>query len=181
MLKIEKTIPQKNGLEASGITGAEFKTLREACGLSVPDMARLAVSPKTGQPVGERTVRYWESCAFDVPADVANLLRHLDASLTESARQAVEVVSKGMKGDEVEVFLVRYRENEDLWVFRKDMKGLPATCHAALINRVRLALEAIGCRVVIVWMEPGEYSLWLKENKYEDDEARRAQWAGEQK
>lgn len=160
------------------MNGAEFKTLREACGLSVPDMAKLAVSPKTGEPVGERTVRYWESGSFNVPVDVAQMLTNLDAMLNHAAEQALEVwrdaVKKHGHGPDM-VYLVRYRENEDLWKYRTDMKGLPATCHSALINRVRLALWSVGCATKIVWMEPGEYSKWLGGRK--DSEALRAEWA----
>ena len=58
------------------------------------------------------------------------------------------------------------------------MKGLPATCHAALINRARLALLDAGCTAKIVWMEPGKYSKWLNGRK--DSEVLRAAWAVEE-
>lgn len=162
------------------MNGAELKTLREACGLSVPDLARLAVSPRTGAPVGERTVRYWEDGSFNVPDDVAQMLTKLDFMLSAAAEQALEAwraaVQMHQQGPDV-VYLVRYRENEDLWQFRPDMKGLPATCHAALINRVRLALLGMGCATQVVWMEPAEYSRWLGKRK--DTEALRAAWAAQ--
>lgn len=162
------------------MNGAEFKTLREACGLTVPDMAKLAISPRTGEPVGERTVRYWESGSVPVPDDVADMLIKLDAMLSHAADQALETwraaVKKHGQGPDM-VYLVRYRENEDLWRYRTDMKGLPATCHAALINRARLALASVACHTKIVWMEPGKYSKWLAGRK--DNEALRAAWAAE--
>jgi len=163
------------------MNGAEFKTLREACGLTVPDLAKLAISPRTGEAVGERTIRYWESDSVPVPGDMAEMLDKLDAMLSISADQALEAWREAVKqhghGPDL-VYLVRYRENEDLWRFRPDMKGLPATCHAALINRARLALASVACHTKIVWMEPGEYSKWLAGRK--DNEALRAVWAAEQ-
>lgn len=48
------------------MNGTEFKTLREACGLTVLDMAKLAISPRTSEAVGERTIRYWESGSIPV-------------------------------------------------------------------------------------------------------------------
>ena len=162
------------------MNGAEFKTLREACGLTVPDMAKLAVSPRTGEPVGERTIRYWESGSVPVPDDAATMLKQIDVMLSQSASQAMETWRAAAKehgqGPDM-VYLVRYRENEDLWKYRPDMKGLPATCHAALINRVRLALWEVGCATQIVWMEPAEYSKWLDGRK--DNESMRAAWAAE--
>jgi hypothetical protein len=153
------------------MNGAEFKTIREACGLSVPDMAKLAISPRTGEPVGERTVRYWESGTVPVPDDVAQLLEQLDAKLTQEAGDISTATSQTV------THIVRYRENEDLWHFRPDMKGMPATCHAALINRARLALQMSGRTTRIIWMEPGEYRKWLAGRK--DSEALRAAWAAE--
>lgn len=160
------------------MNGAEFKTLREACGLTVPDMARLAISPRTGEAVGERTIRYWESGSVPVPDDVGDMLTKLDSMLSHAAEQALEAWRAAEQahghGPDM-VCLVRYRENADLWKYRPDMKGLPATCHAALINRARLALWGAGCATKIVWMEPGEYGKWLDGKK--DGEARRAAWA----
>jgi len=160
------------------MNGAEFKTIRESCGLSVPDMAKFAVSPRTGEPVGERTIRYWEAGSVPVPGDVADLLTKLDEMLSNSAEKTLEWYRNSLKqhgiGPEM-VYLVRYKKNEDLWQYRPDMEGLPATCHAALINRARLALWEAGCATTIVWMETSEYSRWLSGKK--DSESLRAQWA----
>lgn len=162
------------------MNGAEFKTLREACGLSVSDMAKLAISPKTGEPVGERTVRYWESGAFSVPDDVAQLLLELDNKLSEAFNAVFQELQEAieLKRDIPKVLhFVRYRENEDLWYFKPDMKGLPATYHAALLNRIRMALSNIGCETRIIWMDPAAYHKWL--GTMIDNESIRAIWASE--
>lgn len=162
------------------MNGAELKTLREACGLSVPDMARLAVSPRTGESVGERTVRYWEAGSVPIPDDVAATIGKMDADFSTIANQALDAWREAVQtsGHPEAVYLVRYRENEDLWRFWPTMKGMPATCHGALINRARLLLVAAGAQVRIVWMEPGEYSQWLNGRK--DSELLRSMWAAEQ-
>jgi len=163
------------------MNGAEFKTLREACGLTVPDMARLAISPRTGAPVGERTIRYWESGDVPVPDDVADLLLELDGSISQAVAGAmaqVRAVIKKQGRGPTETHMVRYRENEDLWRYQPEMKGLPATYHAAMINRARVALSRIGIATRIVWMNPSEYTRWLAGR--DDSAGLRAVWAAEQ-
>ncbi len=153
------------------MTPAELKTMREAVGLSVPDLAALA-------GVQDRSVRYWESGRNAVPADVAAMVEGLDARLDGLTGQLVAVVrdliSRRGSAPE-EITLLRYRENADLWHFRPDLKPYPATTHGALLARCRAALADLHVKTRIVYMEPQAYAQWLTGRA--DSETARSEWA----
>lgn len=127
------------------MTPAELKTIRESLGLPVQWLAERA-------NVQRRTVEYWEAGRSKVPDDVAALILQIDAQFTESTRQSLAVVDEQTEkqGQPPEtVRLYRYRDDAELWAARTDMRGLPATAHAALLARVRSALLARGQSVAI--------------------------------
>lgn len=152
------------------MTPAELKTIREAVGLSVPDLAALA-------HVQERTVRYWESGRNAVPADVCAMVLAIDKQLADLTAQTLlfvrELIDK--QGQPENITLLRYRENSDLWHFRPDFKPLPATTHGALLARCRAALADLHVATRIVYMEPQAYAAWLDGRV--DSETIRSEWA----
>lgn len=156
------------------MTPAELKTTRESLGLSVAWLAERA-------GVQERTVRYWEIGHMPVPADVAQLIEAVDSSIENGVSlfrkwfAAAREAAGRLPVDRDKILLIRYRTDEELWAFRPDMRGLPATCHAALISRVRRALWAEGAHSVIQFMDPHAYHDWLAGR--EDTEALRSAWA----
>lgn len=153
------------------MTPAELKTTREACGLSVPDLAALA-------GVQERTVRYWESGHTAVPDDVAETVQRIDAMLTQAADQAVAQVRElqAQHGSvPEEIVLLRYPSTADLHLYQPEMRPLPATCHAAMLYRTRSALADLHVPSRIIYMDPAAYSAWLGRRK--DTEAQRSAWA----
>jgi len=154
------------------MTPAELKTLREACGLSLPNLAALS-------GVQERTARYWESGQSTVPTDVADMISKLDLQLTLSANQAVHVIADHARANPdqqlEDIVLVRYKTDADLHRFRPDMQGLPATTHAAIIYRARAALQEADIQVRIIYMRPDDYTAWIGKRK--DTEPTRAEWA----
>lgn len=156
------------------MTPSELKTIREAIGLTVPDLAALA-------GVQERTVRYWESGRSAVPADVQDQVLKIDAWLTAQAREAlatVRALAAEVGALPESIHLLRYRASADLWRFQPAYKPLPVTVHAAALARTRTALADLHVRSVIVYMEPAEYSRWLEGRP--DSAELRAAWAGEQ-
>ena len=119
------------------MTPAELKTIRESLGLPVQWLAERA-------NVQRRTVEYWEAGRSPVPADVAELILQIDAQFAEATRQALAVFDEqtARQGQPPEtVRLYRYRDDAELWAARPDMRGLPVTAHAALLARVRTALQ----------------------------------------
>ena len=127
------------------MTSAELKTLRESLGLPVQWLSERA-------NVQRRSVEYWEAGRSRVPADVAELLLQIDAQFAEATRQALAVVDEqtAKQGRPPKtVRLYRYRDDAALWEARPDMRGLPVTAHAALLARVRIALQDRGQSVAI--------------------------------
>lgn len=129
------------------MTGAELKTLREACGLSVAWIAAHAA-------VQERTARYWEDSNTAVPQDVAKIIRHIDGLLTQSSNQALAQASQltDTHGAPQLVVLSRYRTDADLWAAHPDMQGMSVTTHAAILQRTRLGLVKMGLAVSIQYL-----------------------------
>ena len=128
------------------MNAAELKTLREACGLSQEWLAQRA-------NVNQRTVRYWESGKSTVPDDAARIISELDVTLSRAAQEALtQARSLALVHGKAEtVTLFRYASDAELWARRKDMAGLPATCHAALLARARRLLIDDGQAVEIHW------------------------------
>lgn len=166
------------------MTGAELQTLREACGMSREDLAGLA-------DVQARTVKHWEGGRAGVPADVADLVRRLDAMVSLVANEALQGIRQaaeqaGQAPDKL--VLLRYQNAADLTRYRADMDDMPAVVHGAIVNRVRLALpwlpgfERVAVRVV--WMLPEDYEAWRRDqpgiNDTPDNEATRSAWAAGQ-
>ena len=128
------------------MNSAELKTIREACGLSQEWLAVRA-------QVNQRTVRYWESGKSSVPNDVAALISGIDDTLQRAALEGVAQARRLIiaHGAPKTITLFRYVSNEQLWEARKDMAGLPASCHAALVARVRRMLIDDGQTMEIHW------------------------------
>ena len=132
------------------MTGAEFKTIREACGLSVQDFSKII-------GVEERSIRYWESDKHTPRTnDVADALLKIDAFLEQTAHTVLQFV-KSAPELPADIVLLRYREDGDLWAAMPEWKPLPVTCHAAGIARTRAALADLHVKTRIVYFEPDQY------------------------
>jgi transcriptional regulator with XRE-family HTH domain len=132
------------------MTGAEFKTIREACGLSVREFSKIIA-------VEERTIRYWEAGKQSPrTSDVAEALFNIDVFLDKTANTVLQLV-KSATAKPTEIVLLRYREDGDLWTAMPEWKPLPVTCHAAGIARSRAALADLHIKTRIVYFEPNQY------------------------
>ena len=92
------------------LTGAELQTLREACNLTRDELGALC-------GVAPRTVKHWESGRAGVPADVADVVARLDATIQHAADQGAAVIEQAMAHQGTapsEVGLMRYRTPGDL-------------------------------------------------------------------
>lgn len=128
------------------MTSAEYRTLREACGLSQQDAVVFhGVSP--------RTIQHWETGRNNVPAGAAQELRDLNALIERGVQNwlalASEVVAKHGALDGIRLF--RYRTAEDYAGSKPDLEGLPWPCHNALIGRVLAAMRRDGRAVEVAW------------------------------
>lgn len=132
------------------MTSAELKTTRESLGLTADWLAK-----KAG--VQLRTVRYWESGRNAVPEDVAKIMTDLQ-TWRDSAVAAMVQSYEGATPKPDEIVLLRYRDDAQLWTHHPGFEGLPVTFHASALLAAQKALQAIGCRVKIVYMNSEAYT-----------------------
>jgi len=154
------------------MTPAELKTMREAIGLSVPELAAFANN------VQERTVRYWESGRNQVPQDVETLVMDISQLLDARANELADGIRELIKLNgplEGPFVLIRYKENADMWHFEPEWRSWPTTTHGAFLYRCCVALADLGVATRIVYMDPQAYSQWL--DGRQDELATRMSWA----
>ena len=125
------------------MNSAKFKTLREAIGLSVTDLATIA-------SVQPRTARYWESGRNVPPEEVSKSLVSIDVMLSHSVEQAIKLYQD--KNPD-EILLYRYVNAEELHKAHPEFKGLPVSTHAAMLYRVSKRFEEMGVPVSIEYKQ----------------------------
>ena len=128
------------------MNSAEYRTLREACGMTARDAAAF-------HGVAERTIVHWESARNGIPDGAAEELMRLNARIDRAVLEAVDLYTDlhAKHGETDAVNLFRYRTAEDYARCRAAGEGLAHACHNALIGRMMTALARIGARVVIAW------------------------------
>ena len=130
------------------MTSAEYRTLREACGLSQQDAAIF-------HAVSLRTIGHWETGRNNVPAGAAQELLGLNATIEAGVTNAMTLVAElaGQHGQPDAIALTRYRSAADYTGSRPDREGLPHPCHNAMIARTMLAMQRQHRAVVIAWAD----------------------------
>lgn len=154
------------------MNGAELKTIRESLGLSLQWLAN-----KAG--VTHRSAAYWEA-GSKIPDDVIKLVLSLEKSVNDAVANALMSiidVSESQQSLPERIVLVRYRTDEDLWRFRKDMADLPTTFHAAILYKLRTEITKTGIACNVVWLDPIKYMEWL--DGRDDSESMRSAWAAQ--
>src|SRR5690554_4515062 len=110
---------------------AEFKTLREAVGLSISTLVNVV-------NVDERTLGKWESGKKQPPQGVVGSLEAIDALLNKTAAENVAQHQESMKdGGQQGVVLERITKSEDLAAAYPAFAELPTTTFAVVLFRVR--------------------------------------------
>jgi DNA-binding XRE family transcriptional regulator len=128
------------------VTSPEYRTLREACGLTVREAAAF-------HQVAERTIVHWETGRNAIPAGAAEELARLNAKIDRAVQEAIDLYAEQSEkhGDIDTVALSRYRTAQDYAASRAAREGLPHSCHNALVARTMTALRRIGAPVKITW------------------------------
>jgi len=128
------------------MTSAEYRTLREACGLSQQDAAIF-------HDVALRTIGHWETGRNNVPPGAAAELLGLNATIEAGVTNILTLVSDlaGTHGAPDAIRLTRYRSPEDYAGSRADNEGLPWPCHNAMLARALTALTRQGHKADIQW------------------------------
>lgn len=153
------------------MTGAEFKTYREALGLSCQHIADLTMSSL-------RAVRYWEDGTSTVPSRAIELLKHIDDSLDRAVAKIAASVAEAIAqfgAPPKYITLLRYMNDVDLWLFHPGMKPLSTSTHGVLLSRAQKHFFGSNVTLRIQYMRPDEYRTWLNGRK--DGEQERTEWA----
>lgn len=128
------------------MNSAEYRTLREACGLSQRDAREF-------HGVSDRTQAYWESGDRPIPNGVVEEMQRLNAKLERAVLEAIDLVEdlKARHGAADVIALTRYRTEAGFADSRAAADGLPHGAHNALIGRIKVALERLSARVTVAW------------------------------
>ena len=131
------------------MTPADFRTRREACGLSIQDAAEFL-------DVSLRTISHWETgrnaVAPGAAAELLELDSRIEGAVSNFLALAADLAAKHGKPDAID--LTRYRTAEDYAGSRAAADGLPHPCHNALLARVMVALQRAGYKVAISYAAP---------------------------
>lgn len=124
---------------------AEFKTLREAVGLSISTLVKVI-------DVDERTIRKWESGKKQPPQGVVDSLEGIDTLLNKTVSQIFNQHQESMKnGGQQGVVLERFVEEEDLVRVYPEFVGLPMMSFGVVLFRVRQKFIDLGVPVSIIY------------------------------
>lgn len=121
---------------------AEFKTLREAVGLSISTLVKVI-------DVDERSIRKWESGKKKLPEDVIKAVVGIDQLLTDTANIAFDEFQKNPQD---KVTLHRYIEEEDYLNAHPEFEGLPITTYGVALFRLRQKFKDANIPVSIEYI-----------------------------
>ncbi|MCJ8313222.1 MAG: DUF1870 family protein [Saccharospirillaceae bacterium] len=118
---------------------AEFKTLREALGLSISTLVKVI-------DVDERTIRKWESGKKKLPQGVIDSLVDVDTLVNKTVEALFETFKQSAENS---VVLYRFIEEEDLLTTYPEFEGLPMMTYGVVLQRLKLKLNALDVSVSI--------------------------------
>lgn len=121
---------------------AEFKTLREAVGLSISTLVKVI-------DVDERSIRKWESGKKKLPQDVVDAVLAIDQLINDTANQAF---AEFQASPQESVVLKRYIEEEDFLNAHPEFEGLPITTYGVSLFRLRQKFIDAGIAVSIEYI-----------------------------
>jgi hypothetical protein len=127
------------------MTSAEYRTLREACGLSKQNAA-------TFHNVALRTIEHWEAGKNPVPDGAAEELRLLDLNIDGAVQHKLDRFPASSQAKPFT--LKRHRTAEEYVGSRHHRLGLPFPCDGVVAARAADLLKRKGERFVIFWADP---------------------------
>ena len=121
------------------MSAAEFKTLREAVGLSISTLVKVI-------DVDERSIRKWESGKKKVPQDVFDQVAAIDQLISDTANTMFEAFKANPQES---VVLYRFIDEDDLYDAHPEFEDLPIMSYGAVIYRLRQKLIDHGVSVTV--------------------------------
>lgn len=155
------------------INSIKFKALRESLGLSTKDVANLL------KIKSDRTVRYWESGAWDIPEYGSELLNNFFNKFVDMSINALELAAEQ---DVPNISILMYQNQGDYEEFAPDIAiDIPlAKMHRIFTYWISVDLEMDGHNISLVEFKRDEYLSWLAENSKMNNTVTRAEWAAKQ-
>lgn len=151
----------------------EFSRVRESLNLTPATCAQLLMLENAA------AVEEIERGKKPLPPELWRRLAEVDSQVESLTIDALDAYADA---DNAEVILVRFLKDEDLALYEPEQfeKIHTAEIHGALIDRVAAAIEKLGGRVLIAFMDSEFYETWLGINDFDDGPLVRATWARQQ-
>lgn len=115
---------------------------------------------------------------LSIPDKAGNTLEKLQRKVSRATWRMLDQIYEIIdERDEMSshFVLIRYQKDEDLWRYRPDMKGMPASYYSVILDRVARELKADSIGVNIIYMNSEKYEAWLGDK--DDSERMRFEWA----
>ena len=110
---------------------------------------------------------------------IANAIAKLDSIIKTCVLSEIDAFVAGKQND---IILIRYISNYDLALYEVDLFNSFKCCsiHKVFITRTIKAIERLGGKVSVVYMDSNYYETWLGVNDFDDSHEIRMTWAKQQ-
>lgn len=155
------------------LTGAEYKKLRQHCGLNIIDCMEFHGVKN------RRTIERWESGYSEISEQASEKILSLHQRLLAMKEQYLSVIKRQIKkmgGRKPEdLVLITYSPRDSDMIFGWT---LPFNCHSGLVGMIFTDLKNMGIDVRLVPMNRKKYFAFLEERNLSDTPSARAAWGG---
>ena len=150
----------------------QFKGLRRGLGLDTAACAK-----RLG--VAEPDLLGWEAAGREIPETAARELARLDGMVETAVLAEVDAYTLRPERD---VVLLRIMSDADLALYEPDLFDDlgDSALHGIVIERAKEAIERLGGKVTVAFMNSEFYETWLGVNDFDDSRELRIAWARQQ-
>ena len=155
------------------MTKPKFKNLQNSVGLSDEDYLRFAGIDDINE------IDLLRNASHPRQQALMNQLAILDAKIETAVINEIDLYSRRAERDTV---LIRFLTDDDFALYEPDLyENLGgAMVHGNFITRLKQAIERLGGRADIAFMDSAFYEAWLGVNDFDDSRDLRLAWARQQ-
>ena len=155
------------------MTKPQFKKLQNSLGLSDEDYLRFAGIDDINE------IDLLRNASHPRQQALMNQLAILDAKIETAVINEIDLYSRRAERDTV---LIRFLTDDDFALYEPDLyENLGgAMVHGNFITRLKQAIERLGGRADIAFMDSAFYEAWLGVNDFDDSRDLRLAWARQQ-
>ena len=155
------------------MTKPQFKKLQNSLGLSDEDYLRFAGIDDINE------INLLRNASHPRQQALMNQLAILDAKIETAVINEIDLYSRRAERDTV---LIRFLTDDDFALYEPDLyENLGgAMVHGNFITRLKQAIERLGGRADIAFMDSAFYEAWLGVNDFDDSRDLRLAWARQQ-